>query len=236
MNEEQQRSQSRRRRFYDEEFKCNAVELLEAGGRSAVQLSREFRHFGLFFRQVEAQVWPGGAWWPEGLLPDQTTNHINKSPVRIFEARSNIEDEDKDEFEDDWLRLCRAAAFCAKFSSVPFSPHNLCCPVYGLALAAVVCYKAVNSLKMVPSIDPWAVVLCFAGAGVILLLIRVVRYFLRTKILRSARHGDRRPITDSFQGSYRRPLSCHQRKPFGQAPRLSVDCLQTRGLRFGWGR
>jgi transposase len=41
VNEEQQRSQSRRRRFYDEEFKRNAVELLEAGGRSAVQLSRE---------------------------------------------------------------------------------------------------------------------------------------------------------------------------------------------------
>ena len=41
MNEEQQRSQARRRRFYDEEFKRNAVELLERGGRSAVQLGRE---------------------------------------------------------------------------------------------------------------------------------------------------------------------------------------------------
>jgi transposase-like protein len=41
VNEEQQRSQSRRRRLYDEEFKRNAVELLERGGRSAVQLSRE---------------------------------------------------------------------------------------------------------------------------------------------------------------------------------------------------
>ena len=41
VNEEQPRSQSRRRRFYDEEFKRNAVELLEAGGRSAVQLNRE---------------------------------------------------------------------------------------------------------------------------------------------------------------------------------------------------
>ena len=41
MNEEQQRSQSKRRRFYDEEFKRNAVELLERGERSAVQLSRE---------------------------------------------------------------------------------------------------------------------------------------------------------------------------------------------------
>jgi transposase len=41
VNEEQHRSQSRRRRFCDEEFKRNAVELLEAGGRSAVQLSRE---------------------------------------------------------------------------------------------------------------------------------------------------------------------------------------------------
>ena len=41
MNQEQQRSQARRRRFYDEEFKRNAVELLERGGRSAVQLGRE---------------------------------------------------------------------------------------------------------------------------------------------------------------------------------------------------
>ena len=40
MNEDEQRSQYRRR-HYDEEFKRNAVELLEAGGRSAVQLSRE---------------------------------------------------------------------------------------------------------------------------------------------------------------------------------------------------
>jgi transposase len=31
----------RRRRYYDEEFKRNAVELLERSGRSAVQLSRE---------------------------------------------------------------------------------------------------------------------------------------------------------------------------------------------------
>jgi transposase-like protein len=41
VNGEQQRSQARRRRFYDEEFKRNAVELLERGGRSAVQLSPE---------------------------------------------------------------------------------------------------------------------------------------------------------------------------------------------------
>ena len=43
MNQEQQqqRSPSRRRRHYDEEFKRNAVELLESGERSAVQLSRE---------------------------------------------------------------------------------------------------------------------------------------------------------------------------------------------------
>ena len=44
MNQEQpqrQRSPSRRRRHYDEEFKRNAVELLEQGERSAVQLSRE---------------------------------------------------------------------------------------------------------------------------------------------------------------------------------------------------
>jgi transposase-like protein len=42
VNEEQPGSQqARRRRFYDEEFKRNAVELLERGGHSAVQLSRE---------------------------------------------------------------------------------------------------------------------------------------------------------------------------------------------------
>lgn len=41
MNQDQQRSQSRRRPRYDEEFKRNAVELLESGERSAVQLSRE---------------------------------------------------------------------------------------------------------------------------------------------------------------------------------------------------
>jgi transposase len=41
VNQEQQRSQSRPRRHYDEEFKRNAVELLEQGERSAVQLSRE---------------------------------------------------------------------------------------------------------------------------------------------------------------------------------------------------
>jgi transposase len=41
VNEEQARSPLRRRRFYDEEFKRNAVELLERGERSAVQLSRE---------------------------------------------------------------------------------------------------------------------------------------------------------------------------------------------------
>jgi transposase len=41
VNQDQQRSQSRRRRRYDEEFKRNAVELLERGERSAVQLSRE---------------------------------------------------------------------------------------------------------------------------------------------------------------------------------------------------
>jgi transposase len=41
VNQEQQRSPSRRRRHYDEEFKRNAVELLEQGERSAVQLSQE---------------------------------------------------------------------------------------------------------------------------------------------------------------------------------------------------
>ena len=43
MNQEQhqQRSPNRRRRHYDEEFKRNAVELLQSGKRSAVQLSQE---------------------------------------------------------------------------------------------------------------------------------------------------------------------------------------------------
>ena len=41
MNQESERSQPRRRRYYDEEFKRNAVELLESGERSAVQLGRE---------------------------------------------------------------------------------------------------------------------------------------------------------------------------------------------------
>ena len=43
MNEDQQqqRSSSRRRRQFDEEFKRNAVELLESGERTAVQLGRE---------------------------------------------------------------------------------------------------------------------------------------------------------------------------------------------------
>ncbi len=41
MNQDLQRSQSRRRPRYDEEFKRNAVELLEGGERSAVQLGRE---------------------------------------------------------------------------------------------------------------------------------------------------------------------------------------------------
>ena len=42
MNEKQPENQpKRRRRYYDEEFKRSAVELLESGGRSAVQLSRE---------------------------------------------------------------------------------------------------------------------------------------------------------------------------------------------------
>jgi transposase len=39
--QQQQRSASRRRRQYDEEFKRSAVELLESGERTAVQLSRE---------------------------------------------------------------------------------------------------------------------------------------------------------------------------------------------------
>ena len=41
MNQDQQRSHSGRRPRYDEEFKRNAVELLESGERSAVQLGRE---------------------------------------------------------------------------------------------------------------------------------------------------------------------------------------------------
>jgi hypothetical protein len=42
VNEKQSASQPKqRRRYYDEEFKRNAVEFLERGERSAVQLSRE---------------------------------------------------------------------------------------------------------------------------------------------------------------------------------------------------
>lgn len=41
MKDEQPKSQPRQRRRYDEEFKRNAVELLERGERSAVQLGRE---------------------------------------------------------------------------------------------------------------------------------------------------------------------------------------------------
>ena len=41
MKEDQQRNQTKRRPRYDEEFKRNAVELLESGERSAVQLGRE---------------------------------------------------------------------------------------------------------------------------------------------------------------------------------------------------
>jgi transposase len=39
--DEKQTTKAKRRRYYDEEFKRNAVELLESGQRSAVQLSRE---------------------------------------------------------------------------------------------------------------------------------------------------------------------------------------------------
>jgi Protein of unknown function (DUF2726) len=54
--------------------------------------------------------------------------------------------------------------------------------VYGLALVPIVCYIAVDTLMMVQFIDPWAVVLCFAGAGVILFLARVVRHFLQPTV------------------------------------------------------
>jgi transposase len=40
-DQQQQRSPSRRRRQFDEEFKRSAVELLESGERTAVQLGRE---------------------------------------------------------------------------------------------------------------------------------------------------------------------------------------------------
>jgi hypothetical protein len=50
------------------------------------------------------------------------------------------------------------------------------------ALLGVVCYKAVISLVMVQSIDPWTVVFCSAGAGVLLLLIWIIRYFLEPTV------------------------------------------------------
>jgi hypothetical protein len=58
VNQDQQRSQSKRRDRYDEEFKRNAVELLESGERSAVQLGRELGVSDWFFRQVETSIWP----------------------------------------------------------------------------------------------------------------------------------------------------------------------------------
>jgi hypothetical protein len=51
------------------------------------------------------------------------------------------------------------------------------------ALPAVVCYKALISLVMVHSIDPWTVVFCSAGAGVLLLLTWAIRYFLEPIVL-----------------------------------------------------
>ena len=41
MSENREKIDRKLRRFYDEEFKRNAVELLESGARSAVQLARE---------------------------------------------------------------------------------------------------------------------------------------------------------------------------------------------------
>lgn len=41
VSEKREKKQRRLRRYYDEEFKRNAVEMLETGERSAVQLARE---------------------------------------------------------------------------------------------------------------------------------------------------------------------------------------------------
>ena len=41
MSENREKKEKKLRRYYDEEFKRNAVEMLENGGRSAVQLARE---------------------------------------------------------------------------------------------------------------------------------------------------------------------------------------------------
>jgi transposase len=41
VRENQEKKERKVRRYYDEEFKRNAVQLLEAGQRSAVQLARE---------------------------------------------------------------------------------------------------------------------------------------------------------------------------------------------------
>jgi len=54
--------------------------------------------------------------------------------------------------------------------------------VYDLALVPIVCYIAVDSLMMVQFIDPWAVGLYCAAAGVILLLVRIIRYFLQQTV------------------------------------------------------
>ena len=100
---------------------------------------------------------------------------------------------------------------------------------------------------MVQSIDPWGLVLCFAGASVILLLIRSSGIFDSPQSTLNpsySTHGDQQKFYEALDTAIDGRLlilskvriadsSIHQRKPFGQAPRLSVDCLQTRGLCFG---
>jgi len=63
VKDEQPKSQTKQRRRYDEKFKRNAVELLERGERSAVQLGRELG-------DVASKMWTGirEVFVPKGLL------------------------------------------------------------------------------------------------------------------------------------------------------------------------
>lgn len=71
------------RRFYDEEFKRNAVELLEADERSAVQLGTGIGRFGLFLRQAERNY---GRQACDGLKGSEAEQSRNKEPDRQLAA------------------------------------------------------------------------------------------------------------------------------------------------------
>jgi transposase len=72
VNQDQQRSQSRHRPRYDEEFKRNAVELLESGERSAVQLARELGVSDCSLGKWKRQYGPQGQAVGSGLGTEQS--------------------------------------------------------------------------------------------------------------------------------------------------------------------